>query len=143
MRILGLDLGSRTVGIAISDSNESLALMRETFRFDQDDYVSACNKVLEYIDRYRIKTVVLGLPKHLNNDIGERAKISLAFKEMIQKERDVEVIMEDERLTTVMALNTLAGLHSNASKRKKTVDQMAAATILQSYLDRKKRGTNE
>ena len=77
MRILGLDLGSRTLGIALSDSNESLALAKETFRFAEDDYDAAIDKTLEYIDSYKIKEVVLGLPKHMNGDIGERANISI------------------------------------------------------------------
>lgn len=140
MRILGLDLGSRTLGIALSDSNESIAMMKETFRFTDDDYESALFKVIEYIDKYHIQTIVLGLPKHMNGDIGIRAEISIAFKEMITQERDVEVILQDERLTTSMALNVLASLNSSSRNRKQKVDQIAACNILQSYLDSKKRG---
>ena len=138
MRILGLDLGSRTLGIALSDSNESLALAKETFRFAEDDYDAAIDKTLEYIDNYKIKEVVLGLPKHMNGDIGERAKLSIEFKEIIEEERDVKVILQDERLTTSMALKTSAFLGNSASKRKAVVDQLAASNILQDYLDRKK-----
>ena len=139
MRILGLDLGSRTLGIALSDSNESLALAKETFRFAEDDYDAAVDKTLEYIDNYKIKEVVLGLPKHMNGDIGERANISIEFKEVIENERGVKVILQDERLTTSMALKTSAFLGNSASKRKAVVDQLAAQNILQDYLDRKKR----
>ena len=139
MRILGLDLGSRTLGIALSDSNESMALAKETFRFAEDDYDAAVDKTLEYIDNYKIKEVVLGLPKHMNGDIGERANISIEFKEVIENERDVKVILQDERLTTSMALKTSAFLGNSASKRKAVVDQLAAQNILQDYLDRKKR----
>ena len=139
MRILGLDLGSRTLGIALSDSNESLALAKETFRFAEDDYDAAVDKTLEYIDDYKVKEVVLGLPKHMNGDIGERANISIEFKEVIENERDVKVILQDERLTTSMALKTSAFLGNSASKRKAVVDQLAAQNILQDYLDRKKR----
>ena len=138
MRILGLDLGSRTLGIALSDSNESLALAKETFRFAQDDYDAAVDRTLEYIDEYKIKTVILGLPKHMNGDIGERAELSMEFKDIIEQERDVEVILQDERLTTSMALKTSAFLGNSASKRKATVDQLAAQNILQDYLDKKR-----
>lgn len=140
MRILGLDLGSRTLGIAISDSNESIAMMKETHRFNDDDYGSALSKVLEYIDKYSIKTIVLGLPKHMNGDVGIRGEISIEFKKMIEEKADVEVILWDERLTTSMALNTLAFLNSSSKNRKKKVDQIAASNILQSYLDSKKKG---
>ncbi len=140
MRILGLDLGSRTLGIAISDSNESIAMMKETHRFNDDDYDNALNKVLEYIDKYSIKTIVLGLPKHMNGDVGIRGEISIEFKKMIEEKADVEVVLWDERLTTSMALNTLAFLNSSSKNRKKKVDQIAASNILQSYLDSKKKG---
>lgn len=140
MRVLGLDLGSRTLGIALSDSNESIAMMKETHRFSDDDYESALFKTLEYIDKYKIKTVVLGLPKHMNGDVGIRGEISIEFKKMIEYERDVEVVLWDERLTTSMALHTLASLNSSSKNRKNKVDQIAALNILQSYLDNKKRG---
>jgi len=142
MRILGLDLGSRTLGIALSDTNESMALMKETFRFAQDDYDSAIDKTLEYIDQYKIKTVVLGLPKHMNGDIGERAQISIEFKEVLENEREVEVVLIDERLTTSIGLKELASLNTSANKRKAVIDQVAAANILQTYLDQKKAGNN-
>lgn len=143
MRILGLDLGSRTLGIALSDSGESLALAKETFRFNEDDYDAAVDRTLEYIDEYKIKTVVLGLPKHMNGDIGDRAKLSMEFKEILEEERDVEVVLIDERLTTSMGLKTSAFLGNSASKRKATIDQLAAQNILQDYLDRKKLQSGE
>ncbi|MDO5438775.1 MAG: Holliday junction resolvase RuvX [Erysipelotrichaceae bacterium] len=138
MRILGLDLGSRTLGIALSSADEKMALMKETFRFAEGDYDAAFEKTLEYIDRYDIKTVVLGYPKHMNGAVGEKAQLSEDFKAALEEERNVEVVLEDERLTTVMALKTMAGLNTDRKKRKANVDQMAASTILQTYLDRKK-----
>lgn len=139
MRILGLDLGSRTLGIAISDSNESMALMKETFRFAEDDYDAALDRVEEYIQEYKIKEVVLGFPKHMNGEIGEKAQLCLDFKDAMEEYLNVTVHMQDERLTTVSSLKTLSlELGVNASKRKKMVDQMAAANILQDYLNRKK-----
>lgn len=143
MRILGLDLGSRTLGIALSDSAESLALAKETFRFNEDDYDAAVDKTLEYIDEYKIKEIALGLPKHMNGDIGDRAKLSIEFKEILENERDVNVILIDERLTTSMGLKTSAFLGNSAAKRKATIDQLAAQNILQDYLDRKKLNNGE
>ena len=138
MRILGLDLGSRTLGIAMSDSNEKIATMKETFRFEEGDYDAAVDHVLKYIDEYKIKKIVLGLPKHMNGDLGEKAKLSMEFKEVLENEREIEVILIDERLTTVMALNTLKATGANAKKRKSKVDQLAAMNILQTYLDQKR-----
>lgn len=139
MRILGLDLGSRTLGIALSDSNESIALMKETFRFEEDDYDAALDKVEEYVNEYQIKEVVLGFPKHMNNKIGEKAELCIDFKNAMEKYLNVTVHLQDERLSTVSSLKTLSlELGVKSSKRKKLVDQMAASNILQDYLDRKK-----
>ena len=138
MRILGLDLGSRTLGVAMSDSNEKIATMKETFRFEEGDYDAAVDHVLKYIDEYKIKKIVLGLPKHMNGDLGEKAQLSMEFKEVLENEREIEVILIDERLTTVMALNTLKATGASAKKRKSKVDQLAAMNILQTYLDQKR-----
>ena len=138
MRILGLDLGSRTLGVAMSDSNEKIATMKETFRFEEGDYDAAVDHVLKYIDEYKIKKIVLGLPKHMNGDLGEKAQLSMEFKEVLENEREIEVILIAERLTTVMALNTLKATGANAKKRKSKVDQLAAMNILQTYLDQKR-----
>jgi len=143
MHILGLDLGSRTLGVAMSNSEETMALMKETFRFDPEDYDAAVDKTLEYIDQYAIKEIALGLPKHMNGDIGERAEISIEFKEILESERDCKVILIDERLTTVMSLKTISlELGEKSKKRKEKVDSMAAQVILQDYLDRKKNERN-
>ena len=140
MRILGLDLGSRTLGIAMSDSNETIASMKETFRFTEDDYDAAVDRTLEYIDQYKIKTIVLGLPRHMNGDIGVRGEISIEFSEVLKEERpEIEVILSDERLTTVIAHRALTSMGASIKTKKTRVDQMAAQTILQSYLDSKKR----
>ena len=140
MRILGLDLGSRTLGIAMSDSNETIASMKETFRFAEDDYDAAVDRTLEYIDQYKIKTIVLGLPRHMNGDIGVRGEISIEFSEVLKEERpEIEVILSDERLTTVIAHRALTSMGASIKTKKTRVDQMAAQTILQSYLDSKRR----
>lgn len=135
MRILGLDLGSRTLGIAMSDSSGMIASMKETFRFEEDDYDAAVDRTLEYIDEYKIEKIVLGLPKHMNGDIGIRGEISIQFKEILEEERKVEVILIDERLTTVIAQRALTSMGASKKNKKARVDQIAAVQILQSYLD--------
>ncbi|MDY3092398.1 MAG: Holliday junction resolvase RuvX, partial [Erysipelotrichaceae bacterium] len=93
-----------------------------------------------YIDQYNIKTVVLGLPKHMNGDIGIRGEISLEFKEILENERkDVTVVLIDERLTTVISQRSMTMMNTSKKKKKGIVDQIAAQQILQSYLDSKKR----
>lgn len=140
MKILGLDLGSKTLGIAMSDDGESIAFAKETYRFEQDDYDAAIDKTIEYLKKYSIKKVVLGLPKHMNGSIGERANISLEFKDVLESLIDVEVILVDERLTTVSALNSLKNMNSSIKQKKDRVDQLAAQTILQDYLNGAKNG---
>lgn len=143
MHILGLDLGSRTLGIAMSTTDEKMALTKETFRFEEEDYDAAVDRTLEYIDEYDIKEVVLGLPKHMNGDLGEKAELSMEFKRVLEDERDVIVHLQDERLTTVAALKTLASLNTSATKRKANVDQLAAQTILQDFLDGRKNNNGQ
>lgn len=136
-KILGLDLGSRTCGVAMSDLSGFIAAAKTTIRFQEDDYDTCMDKVIEIIDQENIKTVVLGLPKHMNGDIGERGQLSIEFKEVLESERDVEVILWDERLTTVAAQKMMIAADMNRSKRKEMVDSYAAVMILQGYLDSK------
>jgi putative Holliday junction resolvase len=135
-RILGLDLGSRTCGIAISDELGLLAHGVETYRFSENAYKKCSYRIKALVDEYNIHTIVLGLPKHMNGDLGERAQISIDFKKRLEEMMDVEVILEDERLTTVIATNNLIFGDVSRKKRKKVVDKMAAVEILQGYLDR-------
>lgn len=135
MRILGLDLGSRTCGVSVSDLLGMIARPVETIRFADDDYDSALEQVKKYIDEFQIKKVVLGLPKHMNGDIGLRGEVSIMFKEKLET-LGVEVILWDERLTTVAAERILISADVSRKKRKKVIDQMAAVQILQGYLDR-------
>lgn len=135
-RILGLDLGSRTCGIAISDTLGMLAHGVETYRFREDDYDNAAKHVVELIDEHQIKTVVLGLPKHMNGDLGKRAQISIMFKEMLEGlVEGVNVILLDERLTTKVAQDQLIFADVSRKKRRQVIDKMAAVAILQGYLD--------
>lgn len=134
-RLLGLDLGSVTLGVSVSDLLGMIASTVVTLRFKEDDYDDALEQLKPYIKQYQIKKVVLGLPKHMNGDIGIRGEICLEFKKKLEA-IGIEVIMWDERLTTVRAQNVLLEANVSRKKRKKIIDKLAAVEILQAYLDR-------
>ena len=136
MRCLGLDLGSKTLGIAISDRTNCIASVYKTIFFKDEDYSSLISPLRDIIESEEIGTLVLGLPKNMNNSLGPRAMITLDFKKMLEESFSLPVIMEDERLTSVISNNILISANISRSKRKKKVDGMAAEIILQSYLDR-------
>ncbi len=136
MRYLGLDLGSKTLGISISDKTNLIASVYTTLYFKDENYQSLIEPLKEIIAKEDIQTLILGLPKNMNNTIGERAMITLNFKEMLEKELALPVIMEDERLTSVISNNVLIAADVSRKKRKNKVDGMAAVIILQGYLDR-------
>lgn len=136
MRCLGLDLGSKTLGIAISDRTNFIASVYKTIFFKDEDYSSLIEPLREIIKNEEIGTLVLGLPKNMNNSLGTRAMITLEFKDMLEKEFGLPVIMEDERLTSVISNNILISANMSRNKRKKKVDGMAAVIILQGYLDK-------
>jgi putative Holliday junction resolvase len=137
MRTMGLDLGSVTCGIAYSDPMKIIASAKETYRFQEDDYQDCRDYVVSLLKKQSVDEIVLGLPKHMNGDIGIKAQICLDFKEMLEEKTDVKVVMWDERLTTVAASRILISADLSRKKRKKVIDQMAAVQILQSYLDKK------
>lgn len=134
-KILGLDLGSRTCGIAMSDALGMIAHGVETYHFKDNHYKSAAYHIKQICLENNIHKIVLGLPKHMNGDLGERAQVSIDFKERLEKMMDVEVILVDERLTTVFAQNQLIFADVSRKKRKEVIDKMAAVQILQGYLD--------
>lgn len=136
MKTIGLDLGSVTCGIAVSDSLGWIAQALTTVRFEKDDYDDALEKVIDVCKQQKVTNLVLGLPKHMNGDIGVRGNICLEFQKKLQ-ERGYQVTMWDERLTTVAAQKILIGADVSRKKRKKVIDQMAAVQILQNYLDAK------
>ena len=136
-RIMGLDLGSRTLGIAVSDPLGMIARTVETFRFDPDDYDAACSRAVQLAKELGAVKFVLGLPKHMN-DVGIRGQISLDFKAKLEAESGLPVILQDERLTTAAAERILISADVSRKKRKAVIDQMAAVQILQSYLDQKR-----
>ncbi|MDD7218534.1 MAG: Holliday junction resolvase RuvX [Blautia sp.] len=136
MRILGLDYGSKTVGVAVSDPLGLTAQGIETiWRKKENMLRRTLARIEEIISEYHVERIVLGLPKNMNNTLGERAEKSLEFKEMLEKRTGLPVIMWDERLTTVEANRTLMEASVRRENRKKYLDQLAAVLILQGYLD--------
>lgn len=138
MRVLGLDLGSRTIGIAISDALGIIASGVETYRFEDDRYDLALKRVIEVSKERKVEKIVLGYPKHMNGDIGEKAKLCEDFKKMIEENLNLEVILVDERWTTKLANNRLLEADISRKKRKQKKDELAANIILQTYLDKEK-----
>ena len=137
-RIMGLDLGSHTLGIAVSDPLGMIARTVETFRFADDDYDAACARAVQLAKELGAVKFVLGLPKHMNGDVGIRGQISLDFKAKLEAACGLPVILQDERLTTAAAERILISADVSRKKRKAVIDQMAAVQILQSYLDQKR-----
>ncbi|MCI8835610.1 MAG: Holliday junction resolvase RuvX [Ruminococcus sp.] len=136
MRMMGLDYGTKTVGVAISDALLLTAQGIETItRKEENKLRRTCARIEELIREYEVGKIVLGFPKHMNNDIGERAEKALEFQEMLRRRTNLEVVMWDERLTTVAAEQTLMESGVRRENRKKYVDKIAAVFILQGYLD--------
>ncbi|MBR6071792.1 MAG: Holliday junction resolvase RuvX [Acholeplasmatales bacterium] len=137
MKYIGLDLGSRTLGVAISDETGFLARSYDTFRFTDDDYDSAVKYTIDICNKENVKNVVLGFPKHMNGDNGVRASISEDFKAKIEEQSDIKVFLEDERLTTVIVDRAMISGNVKRKDRHKKKDEMAAVVILQGFLDKK------
>lgn len=136
MRVMGLDFGSKTVGVAISDPLGITAQGIEIIRRKSENKLrQTLARIEELIAQYQVELLVLGFPKHMNNDIGDRAVKSLEFQEMLKRRTGLDVVMWDERLTTVEANRTLIEANVRRENRKQYVDQIAAVLILQGYLD--------
>ena len=135
-RILGLDYGSKTVGVAVSDPLGLTAQKVETiWRKQENKLRRTLARIEELIAEYEVEKIVLGFPKNMNNTVGERAEKALEFGEMLKKRTGLEVIMWDERLTTVEADRTLIEAGVRRENRKQYLDGIAAVFILQGYLD--------
>ena len=133
---MGLDYGTKTVGVAVSDPLGLTAQAIETIvRKEENKLRKTCARIEELIVQYDVEKIILGFPKHMNNDIGERAEKSLEFRDMLHRRTGLEVVMWDERLTTVDAERTLIESNIRRENRKKHIDQIAAVFILQGYLD--------
>lgn len=135
MRYLGLDLGTKTLGVSISDKTNTLVSPLKLIKFTKENYDEALKELLLVIKEYNIKEVVLGLPKNMDNTLGFAANRSLNFKEMLEKE-NVIVHLEDERLTTVEALNILKNNGNKNIKSQEKTDILSAVLILENYLKR-------
>lgn len=138
MRYLGLDLGTRTLGLSLSDTTGTIASTLKTIRFDEGDYDSLLPQLKEIVIEYNVGMLVLGLPKNMNNSIGDRGMTTLAFRDRLMEYLGLEVVMQDERLSTVEATNYMIAADMSRKKRKKKVDSLAANIILQTYLDKRK-----
>ena len=138
MRYIGLDLGSRTLGVSLSDPSGLIASSYIVIRHNEE-YDRLVTEVKKIVEEYKASEIVLGLPKNMNGTIGPKGELSYKFKEMLENSIGIPVNLEDERLTTVEATNLLIKNDTSRKKRKKVVDSMAATIILQSYLDKYKK----
>ena len=138
MRYLGIDLGSKTVGLAMSDLTGTIASTFKTIFFKDENYKSTIDEIKQIVEEYDIKKIIIGLPKNMNNTLGERALITTEYKNMLEEELNIPIIMFDERLTSVISNSILIEADMSRKKRKKKVDSIAAQIILQDYLNKEK-----
>ena len=135
MKYLVLDLGSRTLGVAVSDKTGLIASNYKVIRHNEE-YDRLLNEVLLLVKELEIEAIVLGFPKNMNNTIGPKGELSLNFKEELEKIVNIPVFLQDERLSTKSATDMLIQGNVSRKARKKVVDSVAATIILQTYLDR-------
>lgn len=133
---MGLDVGSKTVGVAISDPFGWTAQGIEIIKIDEDNEIYGLERVGELIKQYEVSKIVVGLPKNMNNSIGPRAEASMYYADLLKKSFNLPIGFQDERLTTVQAERMLIEEgNTSRKKRKKVIDKLAAVMILQNYLD--------
>lgn len=135
MRMMGLDVGSKTVGVAVSDEMGWTAQGIETVSIDEEKNRFGFERIGEIIKEYGIGQIIVGLPKNMNNTIGPRGEASMAYAEKLRSRFQLPVQLWDERLSTMAAERVLLAADVSRKKRKKVIDKMAAAMILQSFLD--------
>ena len=135
MRIMGLDFGERTIGVAVSDELLWTAQGIKTIRRSK----SELEELAELINQYEVQEIVLGYPKNMNGTLGPRAELTVEFSEVLQEKFSLPVKLWDERLSTVAAQRSLIEADVSRAKRKKVIDKMAAVFILQGYLDHRQR----
>ncbi|MCI5880174.1 MAG: Holliday junction resolvase RuvX [Bacillales bacterium] len=137
MRYLGLDLGTKTLGLSLSDVTGTIASTYKVIRFNENDFDILLPQIKEIVLKEGVGELVLGLPKNMNNTIGDRALVTIEFKEKLENYLNMKVNLMDERLSTVSAHNYMISADMSRKKRKEKVDALAANIILQSYLDKK------
>ena len=138
MKYLGLDLGTRTLGVSISDMTKTIATAYGTIRFEEDDYAEAISELSTIMEKEPIEKIILGFPKNMNGSIGPRALVTLDFKKKLEDTFNVSVELQDERLSTKEASGYMIKADISRKKRKKKIDSLAANIILQTYLDKRK-----
>ncbi|WP_144486712.1 Holliday junction resolvase RuvX [Bacillus pumilus] len=135
MRILGLDLGTKTLGVAISDEMGWTAQGIETIKIDEAGGDFGLSRLSEIVSQYGMDKIVLGFPKNMNGTVGPRGEASQSFAKVLENTYNVPVVLWDERLSTMAAEKMLISADVSRQKRKKVIDKMAAVMILQGYLD--------
>ena len=138
MRAIAFDLGTKTLGVAISDRSKTIASSLMTIRFHEEDYESLLPQIKELIELYEVDEIVMGFPKNMNNTIGPRGEATIAFQKRLEEYLGKDVILQDERLSTVSAHHYMLEADLSRKKRKEKVDALAASIILQTYLDKEK-----
>lgn len=135
---MGLDLGMRTLGVSLSDTTFTISNLYKTIRFDEGKYVDSIPELKQIIEENEVIKIILGFPKNMNNTIGPKGEAAIDFQKKLKDDLNIEVILQDERLTTVEATNYMIEADMSRKKRKKKVDGLAANIILQTYLDKEK-----
>ncbi len=134
MRILALDLGTKTLGLAITDASNTISYPLTTLRYNNEDYDYLIKELKKIIEEKKVELLVLGLPKNMDNSLGFASQRSLNFKRALEENIDLEVKLVDERLSTVSAENILIESNMRRENRKKVIDSVAATIILDTYL---------
>ncbi len=134
MRYLGLDLGTKTLGVSITDKTNTIASPLKTIFFAEEDYSTAIEKLESIVTEEKITDFVLGLPKNMNNTIGQASQRSLFFKDLLEKRYGLPVHLVDERLTTIQAEHILLLSDKKRKERKKVIDNVASSIILETFL---------
>ncbi len=140
MKYLGLDLGTRSLGISISDITKTVATTYGTVHFDDDDYDKALLELTTIMENEPIEMIILGYPINMNGSVGPRALVTEEFKQKLEDKFGIKVVLQDERLSTKEASSYMIKADMSRKKRKKKIDSLAANIILQTYLDKKKGG---
>ena len=135
---MGLDLGTRTLGISLSDATKTIASSITTIRFPENEYDVLLPQIKELVQENDVDLIVLGFPKNMNNTVGDRGNTTIAFQQKLKEYLNIDVILQDERLSTVEATHYLLEADLSRKKRKTKVDAVAANIILQTYLDKMK-----
>ena len=138
MRYLGLDLGTRTLGTSLSDTTLTIASSYKTIRFEDSNYDLLLPQIKQIVEEFDVKIIVLGLPKNMNNSLGFRSLETIEFQKKLENYLNMEVALQDERLSTIEATSYLIKADMSRKKRKEKVDSVAANIILQTYLDKMK-----